>query len=298
MTDRPVYVKCNLCGSEKNRAILKVGYDRVYAACCRCGLVFRNPRPPDEQVHAFYRNGDFSSSDAEIEVHRQKLYQGFLSKLEKLGTEHRRLLDIGSGYGGFLAMARDCGWEVFGVELSRTACDYVAERYGLAVHQGDLTEADLPSRYYDVVTMWNILDHLPDPLEQLVEVRRVLKAEGVLFIRIPNFLFQRINFGLGCLIDKLLPLSNAEVADRISIFHLYCFTSSTLRRMLQKAGFSRARISNSRPSVGDPYSAFAPRSETIIHRGKSLLYLVSQCVFLASGGTMTLAPSLEAYVMP
>ena len=297
MTDRPGYVRCNLCGSEKNRTILKVGYDRLYAACCRCGLVFRNPRPPDEQVQEFYRNGHLPSSDAGVEAHKQKLYQGFLSKLEKLGTEQRRLLDIGSGYGRFLAMARDRGWEVLGVELSRTACDYIAERYGLAVYQGDLMEANLPSRYFDVVTMWNILDHLPNPFEQLVEVRRVLKAEGVLFVRIPNFLFQRINFSLGCLIDKL-HLSNVTVAHRISIFHLYCFTSTTLRRMLRKAGFSRIRILNSQPSVGDPYSAFAPRSETIIHIGKSLLYLVSQGIFLASGGTMTLAPSLEAYVMP
>jgi SAM-dependent methyltransferase len=298
MTDRPVYVKCNLCGWDENRAILKVGQDRIYVACSRCRLVFRNPSPPDEQVHEFYRNGDLPSSGAGIEAYRQKLYQGLLSKLEKLGTEHRRLLDIGSGYGGFLAIARDRGWEVSGVELSRAACDYVTERYGLPVYQGDLMEADLPSRYFDVVTMWNILDHLPNPFEQLVEVRRVLKPGGVLFVRIPNFLFQRINFSLGCLIDKLLPLGNAAVAHRISIFHLYCFTSTTLRRMLRKAGFSRTRILNSRPSVGDPYSGFAPRSETIIHIGKSLLYLVSQGVFLASGGTMTVAPSLEAYVMP
>ena len=134
-------------------------------------------------------------------------------------------------------------------------------------------------------------NYLSDPLGHLREVRRVTKADGVLFVRVPNFPSQRASYRIGRLIEGLV---DAEVAHRISVFHLYCFTRDSLQKILNKAGFDEVRVLNGRPSRGDPYRAFSPRLEWMIQVKKSLVYLAAQVVFYATGGTKVLGSSIEA----
>ena len=104
-----VYVKCNLCGSDENRVVLKID-GRTYVACSKCGLVFRNPIPSDEVVHEFYREN--ASSDVRVEIQRMELYRNFLEKLGKLKPKAGRLLDVGCGYGRFLrVLGKTCGFQ-------------------------------------------------------------------------------------------------------------------------------------------------------------------------------------------
>jgi len=283
-----VRVGCNLCGSDKNRPVLKP-YGRTYVACRKCGLVFLDPMPSPEHSQRFYT--EKASSDPEVEEHRAGMYENFLEKIEKLKPKRGRLLDVGCGYGEFMKMARGYGWEVFGIELSYEACEYIRRRYGLPVYSRSLPEVGFPSEYFDVVTMWNVLDHIPDPLGHLREARRVIKADGVLFVRVPNFPFQRVSYHIGRLIGKL---TGYDLAHKVSVFHLYCFTHDSLRRILKEAGFGVVRILNSRPSRGDPYAAFPPGLDGVVRFGKYLIYLATQVLFFATGGEKALGPPLDA----
>ena len=265
-------------------------YGRTYVACLRCGLVFRSPMPSGEIVQEFYRES--ASSNVEVEVQRADPYKGFLEKLETLKPRHGKLLDIGCGYGNFVRMARGYGWDPYGIELSREACGYIREMYGLPVYSQDLRDVRFPSAYFDVVTMWNVLDHLADPLGHLREVRRVIKADGVLFVRVPNFPFQCTTYRIGRMIEECV---HAEVARRISVFHLYCFTRDSLEKILNKAGFNRVKVSNGRPSRGDPYRAFSPGFGWMVQVGKYLIHFTAQLLFYATGGAEVFGSSIEAY---
>jgi SAM-dependent methyltransferase len=106
--------------------------------------------------------------------------------LDTLKPRGGTLLDVGCGTGDFLAVMRSrTGWRVSGLEPTPGASRYAREVHGLEVQQGELPHGDLPSRCFDVVTMWHVLEHVPDPAAILAEVSRLLKADGVLVIAIP-----------------------------------------------------------------------------------------------------------------
>ncbi|MCU0520257.1 MAG: class I SAM-dependent methyltransferase [Anaerolineae bacterium] len=98
-----------------------------------------------------------------------------------------QLLDVGSATGNFLhEMKRSGNWEVEGVEPNLEAATHAEERLGLTVHRGDLCAVSLPTARYDVVTMWNVIEHLHAPMVNLREVARLLKDNGVFVFSIPN----------------------------------------------------------------------------------------------------------------
>ncbi len=96
-----------------------------------------------------------------------------------------RLLDVGCGRGDYLALMREAGWHTAGVEPSAAAVAVARER-GLAVVHGTLPDAGYPDASFDVVTFADVLEHVPDPLETLVEAARVLKLGGQVLIFAPN----------------------------------------------------------------------------------------------------------------
>ncbi len=119
-------------------------------------------------------------------------------------------------------------------------------------HLGDLRELRLPEGSFDLVTLWNALDFAPDPLELLREVHRVLKGGGQLFIRTPNATWQLLSARAVGLVRRLGWGGMLEApADVAFIFHATSFSRSTLRRLLERAGFVPLGIRNSPPVTGD-----------------------------------------------
>jgi SAM-dependent methyltransferase len=145
--------------------------------CLSCGLVYLNPRLNESGLNEFYetyfgkpRNPDYNIEQVNSSPHLADL---FLEKME-IRCHRGSLLDVGCGRGAFLQRARSKGWNVFGVEFSETAA-WDARRSGLDVFTGDLSEAKFPSCYFDVVTLFNVIEHLRDPLCNVKEVHRILK---------------------------------------------------------------------------------------------------------------------------
>lgn len=237
-------VSCNLCGSDRSERLWE-GRDWGYGGpgqftmvrCTECGLIFLNPRPEADEMAIYYPD-DYEPYQRTRSAMRSRLGDA-LQRL-KLGSRLRiirnlraggDLLDIGCGSGGFLReMARLDGWRAKGVEINRRAVDFGREQLGLDVRHGQVMDARFPDGSFDVVTMWDVLEHVRDPRRTLDEIRRILRPGGLLVCSTPH---------AGSL--------DARLFGRYWIGydfprHLYVFSPSTLGPLLAKAGLRPERF--------------------------------------------------------
>lgn len=182
-------VVCCVCGvpGELRHRVPPFGVVR----CPVCGLVFVSPRLTAAALQRLYDEpayfdggvyGDRSARSPAMLLQRTWT-RGRLAGLTARRRPPARLLEVGSGYGLFLAAARDAGYAVRGVELSRTGVRVARDELGLDVVAGQL--ADAPRELADVVCFWDTLEHVPDPLAFLGEVRSRLAPGGVFALSVP-----------------------------------------------------------------------------------------------------------------
>lgn len=244
------YVRCNLCGADDTTVVQEglpieadaalrfrssgdeVSQDRI-VRCRRCGLEYVNPRLRSEAILTGYSEGSdetfVSQARSRERTFRRSLV--FLTRAlpakmrARIGGPNRpRILDVGTAGGSFLKVARDAGWEVFGVEPNRWLCDWSRQNYGLKIDNGGLFEQRYASDSFDVVTLWDVLEHVPDPRALLDEVHRILRPGGVLLVNYP---------------DKGSLAARAMGSRWVFILtvHIYYFTRKTIRRLLDMTGF-------------------------------------------------------------
>ncbi|MBN1139594.1 MAG: class I SAM-dependent methyltransferase, partial [Anaerolineae bacterium] len=188
------HVACNLCGLDDS-APLFAGRDRLlggeetfyWVRCRRCGLIYLNPRPSLAEMARYY------PADYEPFVRQERAgggvgYRLAIAKKRRIashGLEPGRLLDIGCGSGDFLLGMQERGWQVFGLDISPEAAA-LARQNGLDVFGGHLLEAPYQEHSFDLVTMWDVLEHLHDPAAYLVRVAQLLKPGGRFVVTLPN----------------------------------------------------------------------------------------------------------------
>jgi SAM-dependent methyltransferase len=192
-------VACDLCGSEESTPVLS-GPDRLsgldgsftLVRCEGCGLLYQNPRPTAVAIVRFYE-GEYlpyakAIQDERSAARRWRRRFGMRRRCKLILDRKRagRLLDVGCGTGSFLDAMRDHGWQVQGVELNVEAARYSRERLGLDVRAGSLEATGYSRDTFDAVTLWDVLEHLPSPTAALQLLRRILKPDGLLIIRLPN----------------------------------------------------------------------------------------------------------------
>jgi SAM-dependent methyltransferase len=276
---------CPLCGSTGAAPVATVATVRL-VRCRACGLLYKDPLP-EEFVRRHYE--DVYAQD---EVHeridrgRRALFEGFLRDVRPFGG--RRLLDVGCGSGEFLALARQHGWSPEGIEVSPGGAA-LARRRGLAVHADT---AGLPEAHFDAVTLWNVVDFFPRPLEQMREIRRLLAPGGLVFVRTPNAVFQLAAWRLSRLVVWPPPLARL-VADA-HFFQPLVWAPSTLRALLLRAGFTDVRVDNSPLSDGDPYRGASPARHWIVAGIKGVVQTLAEGLRRASRGRLTVGASISA----
>jgi len=215
--DRP---RCVLCGAVRCKLFLTIDEYQLFR-CRECQLVFVYPQPPKsklEQLRADlygsngYREMYFSSSDR-----LRRRFGRCLKEIAKYKT-NGKLLDVGCSYGFFLEMAAGT-WEAYGVESCEESADYARQQLGLNVSAGTLDSAKLPDRFFDVITMWDVLEHQSSVKGMMQEVARILKDGGLLFIQCPNIdslmakLTRYKGWGWLCVPDHLVHFSPQSLID-------------------------------------------------------------------------------------
>ena len=236
-------VDCALCGSRASRpSYTKLGLSIV--ECTGCGLRFVNPRYPKEVTWQRYSEAYFLNEYLPAagviggrvnHQANQARHAATLTLLEAESGGTGRLLDIGSGAGLFLAAAAQRDWSVVGLELSSAGVEFSKRTLGLDVRQATAESVDSLAETFDVVTMFDVIEHLYNPIAVLRLARSVLRPGGLMVVSTPNFdALSRLALGTDWAI--LSPLE-----------HLYYFSAATLSRAFLAAGYSSSRIHNRHP---------------------------------------------------
>jgi SAM-dependent methyltransferase len=191
MTDASAPAPCPTCTSPRSiDAFEKAGYTYRRCADCRCLFVAGDLNA--SAVYSHY-NESYYESDAAPSEDRQGYpsYRGARDSFDKSFSTRvdivRRyvsggsLLEAGAAYGFFLKAAEPY-FEVNGIEVSPYAADVARRETGVPVVHGSVEQIDFPDRRFDVVVMWDVIEHLMRPLDALREIRRVLKPGGYLFV--------------------------------------------------------------------------------------------------------------------
>jgi len=217
-----------------------------WVQCDACGMVWVNPQLDLREIQAIYEVGYSRKHSTEwTRVKKVPLrYRWLLSKTKQYGgIKAGRVLDVGCFEGHFLNFAKSQGWEVVGTEISQPAMAFAREHLGINVEYGSLEEIGFPDSYFDLVTLNDVLEHLATPRETLIEINRILKPKGILYIWVPNFdSFARFLLG-------------SSWGAVIFPWHFQYFTPMTLRKLSNETGF-RVRGFSSRGlelDIHDPY---------------------------------------------
>ena len=278
---------CPLCG---DAWVTPVFYPPL-VRCGGCGFVFRNLPHIQEQVQEeFDDRYQRPDDERQIQERRRSLYRGFLARYPP-ASGRNRLLDVGCGTGQFLLLAQAGGWDVVGIEIARAGVE-AARRSGLTVHLGSLTTLGLPESSFDLVTLWNVLDFLPDPVEQARAAHRILAPGGVLVVRVVNLTPHAALYRASRLI-RWWPRLAAFLA-RQYFFSPVSFSAWTLRHTLERAGFERIEVVNSLPTRGDPYRTLPRGGDRVLQTVKRGVFALTWLIAACSGGRVLVGPSLLA----
>jgi 2-polyprenyl-3-methyl-5-hydroxy-6-metoxy-1,4-benzoquinol methylase len=232
---------CALCNKRDVAShVIKNGYRIV--RCRNDGLLFVSPRPADPSVFydSRYYDGGVPGVYASYEAHTASMEQEWsrrLSLLRELSPDGQRLLDVGAATGGFLALARDHGWQGRGIDLSEYAAAEARNLRGLDVIAGSLPNSAFEAGTFDVVTMWDCIEHLSDPGSVVQSIQSLLKPGGILALSTGE-----------------IPHEDSRAASGwyYPPWHLYYFSQQTITALLRSAGFELVDI-----SVQDVHSPYA-----------------------------------------
>jgi dolichol-phosphate mannosyltransferase len=255
--DNLVWVPCNLCQSTRTK-VFHAGNSQLdsrlpaqifrctserhgdftnIVQCSDCGLIYENPREQELLLNAQYAQVEDPTYERETSG-RVRTFSKLLDSLQRHAAAGC-LLDIGCYTGIFLELARQRGWQTLGIEPATWAARKAQEK-GLEVINAPFLKAAIPAESFDVVTMWDVIEHLHDPLRALREVRRILRPCGILGLS---------TMDAGSVFAKLA----ARRWPWYMRMHLYYFTPGTLTEMLKAAGFEVLTIEHHRRTVSVRY---------------------------------------------
>jgi SAM-dependent methyltransferase len=234
------HVTCNLCGKDDYSVKFPAGEAQrnQIVECNMCGLMYANPRTTVEE-HEALSQADADQVFSEISTsYRQRLeketlqvrdYAGTRSFLAERFPRRGKLLEIGSGFGYLSRFFREDGWQTLGVDPNAGFCKYAESEFGLNVIAATLPEADVADESVDVALMMHVIEHVPDPVDTLREIYRVLRPGGIFVMETPRY---------DSLMFKVLGRRERSLSCD---GHIYFFTRLSLRKLAKRAGFEVVR---------------------------------------------------------
>ncbi len=191
--------------------------------CVKCGIIFQDPTFSDKELEDAYGGG---SDERYFDQYRQRVigFKRALTKVEKYQSSPGKLLDVGCNSGLFLHVAKESGWDVSGIDPSVWAARVAKKRFGIKIITGELENVKLPEESFDIITMWDVLEHYIDPTIALKKVLKSLKKDGTLALTTIN-------------IDSWFSKLLGRHWTWLIRIHLWYFNNETLVKMLEKTGY-------------------------------------------------------------
>jgi len=191
--------KCPICGSNKlEKAFKTKDYfltqkEFEISKCKSCGFHFTNPRPTESSLGEYYKSEEYISHSNSNKGLFGMLYQSVrnytLKKKYQLVSrlkDGHNILDIGCATGQFLHEFKDRGWKCTGIEPDENARKFAQKKYDLKIFD-PIEINNLKDHSFDVISMWHVLEHVSDLKSRMMDLQRLLKENGYLFIALPNF---------------------------------------------------------------------------------------------------------------
>ena len=278
-------IRCPLCGQNRFKRIV-IEQRIPIVRCLQCGLVFANPRPDKEGLQKFYAHYFPPESASLWQKQMSEIFmleglrriREFAATGKRVLAERPRILDIGCGMGFFLDLMKKESWDARGIEPAPEAARHAQNVLKLDVFEGTLEDFDAQGIVYDAVTLWYVLEHVPNPGEILERSFRLLKPGGLLIIRVPNQ-NAPIDQWLGRLGLGRYFLMNPPR-------HLFDYSPKTISGLLAKAGYQVLDIRNGIPRKTGTFLELVRRH---------LWYSFFEALFRLSGGKIIRGSSITVY---
>ncbi|MDP2209410.1 MAG: class I SAM-dependent methyltransferase [Bacteroidota bacterium] len=188
---------CGICGSEL-RVPKFTAYDRNFNTtgrvfkiieCHTCGVSQTLPLPDLTELIQYYPHIYYPTGSTSEMYYKNHIERFQVDKLKKIQTYSQtgRLLDIGCGVGHFIRTALNQGYVAEGVEFSEAAAAVGREQWNLKIVSGDFLSNEFKPESFDIITLWQVLEHVRQPREVLLKIHNLLKPNGLLVIAVPNF---------------------------------------------------------------------------------------------------------------
>jgi 2-polyprenyl-3-methyl-5-hydroxy-6-metoxy-1,4-benzoquinol methylase len=235
--------RCLVCNAYDHRVTQKTEKHKLLR-CVHCGFVWVDPQPSFEEYMDHHRNsfrgynirdfylarGAYFRTETRLKSRRVNFVAGLYNSIGKI-----RILDVGTGQGLFPILARErLRWEAYATEINKEEVDFLNNSKSVKCWFGDLTDLPLPASFFDIVTIWHVLEHTRNPLATLQAVIKILRPHGLCVIAVPNVSsfdnLLRLKLGV--------PLFSPSLQE----WHLFHFTPKTLMAILRKAGFSLVNV--------------------------------------------------------
>lgn len=257
---------CQLCGSSERTLKFQDGPFRV-VTCSQCGLTYVTPRLQGEALKAVYDEGYWKSTNPKQRGYADyasesalylKTFRRRMRLVSRWLPANGRVLDVGCAAGYFLRIAKEHGHDVHGVELSQAIAVEAVKALGQdRVHIGTLDDAvaamDHKPASFDLVTMWDVVEHIPEPQPVLRRVRELIKPGGRFLLETQNVASRWARL--------LGPRWHHYKHDE----HLYHFDPQTIRRLLADCGFKVLHLG---PAHAGKYVSFGFLAERAGRLGK------------------------------
>lgn len=237
------WIPCNACGTDAYQPLSSVGQWHI-GNCTSCGLVYLNPAP------FFEPTAEFSTVSKGFQytryMHETITPKIFAYEREQLRNQQReivrisgkplppatRYLEVGCGSGASVRAASDLGWEATGIDIDPELIATGIEQHGADLHCTPLLLGGFEFESFDFIRLRDVIEHLPDPYESLLEIHRLLRPGGIALFVAPNE---------GALLNRLrllLGFKRGMIAWAEPPHHIHGFNPATLQRILKRAGFN------------------------------------------------------------
>lgn len=266
-----IFASCPICNSPDTKYYFTLRCNGLQARYCRkCSHVYIDNSPiTTENIAEYYTMDDFKGDrqlqnqswygeyyrecfvDYEKYSHTSPVLLQFRDKLSLLGKLlplKGRLLDVGCATGVFLDMARKDGWEVVGIETSADLATYANENFGLEVHRVDVTREMPAIDQVDVITLFDVIEHIPEPDKMIASCAKLLKPGGYILLRTPDE--RGLMRGMAKLLFNLsLRRFDYPMLWFYSFEHIQSFSLRSLQHLLESGGFKVTNVIHENESM-------------------------------------------------
>lgn len=245
------------------------GYSAEYAVCTKCGTLVSQAGLSADQLRVKDDASDFYGKEYWLSHMREDL--GFpdiavrarqdlpercaywLRSLLNYRQPPASLLELGCAHGGFVALARQLGFDASGLELSPWVAQFARKTFDIPVLQGPVENQNIPPGSLDIIMLNDVLEHLPDPIGTMNHCGKLLKEDGLLVVQTPDFPESKTYEEMTAESNTFLEHVNGKANE-----HLYLFSQRAVRRLFDRLGFAHMRFE--RPMFGyDSYTMISRR---------------------------------------